>query len=372
MGQPTHVYDADRVTLPLSVGRSETAAKLDFLSGESRELEPTTPVIRDAAVPVALAGVMGGADSAVSASSRRFLLEAATFHPVPIRRSSQHLALRTEASARFEKGLDTPRVYAAVHYYFHLLTRLAPDVSVTGTQDVHPDPTPPAHIDVSLDFLATRIGQRLDTSEIRRTLESLGFAVTPDADRLHVTAPTWRSTGDVSLPDDILEEVARIHGYDNIPVAPLSITLTPVRRLNRRPLSRTLREHLAARASMREVVTYPWVVDNMLTAAGLSKDNTLRFEGAPAPDRNSLRPSLIPNLLETVAANLRYSQTFSIFETGAVFAADRPYAPYHDIFEPLPRQRSMVAAAIVGTDGPALFRQAKGVLEMLRRRCHLT
>ncbi|MGH3322212.1 MAG: phenylalanine--tRNA ligase subunit beta [Streptosporangiaceae bacterium] len=372
VGQPTHVYDAEGVTLPLSVGRNGAATKLDLLSGESRELAPTTPVILDSVAPVGVAGVMGASDSAVSSSSRRFALEAATFRPVPIRRASQHLALRTEASARFEKGLDTPRVDAAVHLFLHVLDRVAPSVSVTDMQDVCLDPTSPTTVDLDLDFLATRVGQRLDESEVRGILDSLGFAATLDADHLRVVVPTWRSTGDVSLPHDIVEEVARIHGYDNIPVAQLSITLTPVHRLNRRPLDRTMREHLAARAGMQEIVTYPWVADSMLTAAGFSKDDTLRFEGAPAPDRNSLRPSLIPNLLETVAANLRYSQAFSIFEAGAVFAPDRPYVRYHGVSEPLPKQRTMLAVAIVGADGPTLFRQAKGVLQMLRRHCHLT
>lgn len=107
VGQPTHVYDAKQVTLPLSVARSGARTKLQLLTGESRELDKSTPVITDLAGPVAAAGIMGGGSSAVAPSSRRFVLEAATFHPMPIRRPSQQLALRTEASARFEKGIDT-------------------------------------------------------------------------------------------------------------------------------------------------------------------------------------------------------------------------------------------------------------------------
>lgn len=371
VGQPTHVYDADRITLPLSVGTSGSTTKLVLLGGESRVLDLATPVIRDAGTPVAAAGVMGGAASAVTQGSQRFALEVATFRPVPIRRSSQRLGIRTEASARFEKGLDTPRVDAAVDLFLNLLAQITPDALVTGVQDAELAPTAATQVDVDLGFLTSRIGQALEVEEVSGILQALGFGVAVAGDHLTVAVPTWRSTGDVSMPHDIIEEVARIYGYDNISVAPLSVALAPVRRLNRRPLDRAVREQLAARAGMQEIVTYPWCADSMLLAAGHDKDQTVRFEGAPAPDRSALRPSLIPNMLEAVAGNLRHAPSFELFEVGTVFAAGE-FVAYHSRFEPMPRQSRMLAAALVGRDGPALFRTAKGVLEMLRRRCHLT
>lgn len=370
VGQPTHVYDADRIVLPLSVTRSGATSELEFLNGESRQLELSTPVIRDAEGPLAVAGIMGGVTSSVSANSHRFALEVATFRPEVIRRASQRLAMRTEASARFEKGLDSPRVDVAVDLFLDLLGRIAPSATATAMQDVELEPTLSGRIELDLDFLTKRIGQSLDVTEVSHTLRSLGFIVTVDGSHLQVTVPTWRSTGDVSLPHDIVEEVARIHGYDNIPVSPLSVDLKRLPQQSLRPLDRSVREQLASRAGMQEVVTYPWVGDSLLLAAGLSKDDTVRIEGAPAPDRNSLRPSLIPNLLEAIVANLRYAESLSLFEVGTVFPSGALVA-YRDIFEPMPRQASMVAAALVGTDGAALFRQAKGIVEMLRRYCHL-
>lgn len=371
VGQPNHVYDADRISLPLSISRTSASGKLEIITGETPELEPSTPVVRDATGPVALAGIMGGAASAVSPTSHRCALEVATFRPTVVRRSSQRLALRTEASARFEKGLDTARVDTAVDLFLGLLAQVVPGATVSGMQDVELDPTAPAQVEVDLEFLTARIGQDVSAGEARTTLRSLGFAVTVDGNRLQVTAPTWRSTGDVSLPHDIVEEVARMVGFDNLPVEPLSVALKPVRSLNRRPLDRAIREQLASRAAMQEVVTYPWVADASLLAAGLSKDETVRFEGAPAPDRDALRPSLVPNLLEAVAANLRYAPSFRLFEVGTVFASV-PLVPCRDTFEPLPRQALRAAGVFVGADGAGLFRQAKGVLEMLRRFCHLT
>lgn len=371
VGQPTHVYDADRITLPLSISRNGTPGKLETVTGDDPELEPATPVVRDAGGPVALAGIIGGAASAVSSTTHRFALETATFRPTVVRRSSQRLALRTEASARFEKGLDTARVDAAVDLFLGLLGQLVSGAKVSGMQDVELDPTTPEQVEVDLGFISTRIGQDVNADEASRTLRSLGFAVAVDGSRLRLTAPTWRSTGDVSLPHDIVEEVARIHGFDRLPMAPLPVTLKPVRSRNRRPLDRVIREQLAARAGMQEVVTYPWVADAMLFAAGSSKDDTIRFEGAPAPDRDSLRASLVPNLLEAVAANLRYVPSFDLFEVGTVFAPGS-LAPFRDTFEPMPEQASRVAAVFVGADGAGLFRHAKGVLEMVRHYCHLT
>lgn len=371
VGQPTHAYDADRITLPLSVTRAGATTKLDLLAGETREIGDATPVIKDAKGIVGIAGVMGLTQSAVAPATRRFVLEVASFWPQPIRRASQDLALRTEASARFEKGLDTQRVDVALALFLNTLTAIASRVSVTAIQDVEPQATQQAHLETTLDFLTTRIGTALPPTEITDTLGRLGFAATIEGQRLHVVAPTWRSTGDISLPHDVVEEIARIHGYDQLQAAPLTVTLAPVRQLNRKPLDRVMREQLATRAGLQEVVTYPWVADQMLAAVGLDKAQTVRFEGAPSPDRDSLRPTLIPGLLEAIAGNLRYASAFGLFEIGTVFQAGEP-APFRGVFEPMPPQTLMLTAILVGDDGRTLFRRAKGLVEMLQRHCHLT
>jgi phenylalanyl-tRNA synthetase beta chain len=299
------------------------------------------------------------------------VVEAATFRPTVVRRSSQRLGLRTEASARFEKGLDTPRVDAAVDLFLHLLGRIAPGAILGKAQDAQVDPTSPAEVDVDLGSIGRRLGQPVTADDATGILTSLGFTVTGSGDRLRVGVPTWRSTGDVSMPHDIFEEIARIRGFDSLPVTSLSVDLKPVRSLNRRPLDRTIREQLATRAGLQEVVTYPWAADGTLHAAGFDKHATVRFEGAPAPDRGSLRPSLLPNLLEAVAANLRYTPSFGLFEVGMVFTGG-PMASYRGTFEAMPTQARHLAAVFVGRDGAELFRTAKGALEMLYRHCHLT
>ena len=306
----------------------------------------------------------------VRVDRRRYRLEAAALNPTVVRRNAQRLGVRTEATTRHEKGIDTQRVDQAVDLYLALLPRVAPGVRAVAMQDHDPAPTQRAEIVLDLGFLDRRIGLPIEAAEVRATLEALGFEVHLDGTRLRVLAPTWRSTGDVSLPEDVLEEVARIHGYESIPPARLGGAFTHLAPAELRPLDRRVREQLAARAEMREVVTYAWAADRMLEAAGHDPADGIALLDAPAPDRATLRPSLVPNLLEATAANLRHSARFAAFEVGAVFDGTRT-EPWTGAFEPLPVQRTHAAAVLVGEDGPALFRRAKGVLEMLVRSCQI-
>lgn len=305
---------------------------------------------------------------------RRCRIAVAALDPAVVRRNAQRSGLRTEATARHEKGIDTQRVDQAIDFCLVLLPELVPEVRILGMQDHDPDPTQRAEIELDLRFLDARIGTPIDPAEVRATLEALGFKVDLDGARLRVLAPTWRSTGDVSLPEDVLEEVARIHGYESVPVAPLVGTFTPLTPVDLHPLDRRVREQLAARAGMQEVVTYPWAADRMLEAAGHDPAHGVALADPPAPDRATLRPSLVPNLLEavanTVATKLQHAASFSVYEVGAVYDGKRAQA-WAGAFEPLPVQRKHAAAALVGEDGRALFLRAKGVVEMLARCCQI-
>ena len=299
---------------------------------------------------------MGSAEVAVDDRTRRVILEAATFAPAPVRQASLRLGLRTEASARYEKGLDTQRVDQAVDLYLHLLTAAAPGVRLVGHQDTVSRATEPARVVVADEFLRRRLGAPVDPDDVDRILTGLGFTVARDATGITVTAPTWRSTGDIALPHDVLEEIARIIGYDDLPVAPLTVPLKPVRSLNRRPPARVVAEHLAT-VGLREVLTYPWVADGLLAATGFDRAGTLRLADPPAPDRAGLRPSLIPNLVEAAAANLRHRDRVAMFEVGAVFPVDG--------------ESTRAAVLMSDVDGRDLFLRLKGILESLARHARL-
>ncbi|MFC7546099.1 phenylalanine--tRNA ligase subunit beta [Plantactinospora sp. GCM10030261] len=336
VGQPSHVYEADRSPLSAHLGE-----------------------------------VLGAAGPAVTAGARDVLLAVATFRPGPVRQAALRLGLRTEASVRFEKGLDTQRVDAAVDLFLHLLPRVAPGAVVRGWQNQTGAATEPVQITVDRAFLDRRIGESLPDAEVLGTLRALGFAVTVAGTELRITVPTWRSTGDVTLPHDIVEEVARIHGYDRLTADPVRVDLTSVRDLRNRPLDRVVREQLAGRGGLQEVITYPWTADRLLTATGGVKDRTVRFLGAPAPDRDSLRPSLVPNLLAAVAGNLRYRPEVDIFEVGTVFETESGAGAAGPGAAVPPVERRMLGVALAGDDGVTLFRRAKGLLDMLRRHAHV-
>jgi phenylalanyl-tRNA synthetase beta chain len=168
----------------------------------------------------------------------------------------------------------------------------------------------------------------------------------------------------------LVEEVARLYGYDNFESVPPEIRLERHTTNRRFLLERRLRELLAQVGGMQEVVTYPWVKDRFMEAAGFDPSDALRIAAPPAPDQHSLQPSLIPNLLETIVVNLRYFQSFRTFQVGSVFGKS-DFEPLDDPTELLPRQPRHLAGALVGPDGEMLFREAKGLLETLQRDAHI-
>ncbi|WP_336158993.1 hypothetical protein [Amycolatopsis sp. VC5-11] len=288
-----------------------------------------------------------GQPSDVRASSASVVLEIPTLLPSRARRSA-----RTEASVRQEKGLDTQRADQAAELFLHLLTEADPSATALGVEDIVLAATRRAEIEISIAEIERRIGIRLPPDEILRILRALGCTAEITGELVRIVAPSWRSTGDLSLPVDIVEELARIHGFDALPAPRPVVQLAPRPRL---PLNRQVREVLAARGGATEVLTYPWSADHLLAACGLDADLTI--DHPPAPDRARLRPSLIPNLLEAAAANLRYCDEFSLFEVGTVFAAG---------------ERTSAGILLAGPDGADLFRRAKGLAELIRRYCHLT
>ncbi|MFB9236018.1 phenylalanine--tRNA ligase beta subunit-related protein [Plantactinospora siamensis] len=362
-GQPVRPYDADALGPPLSVGAGGSGEPLTLIGGVRVTPAEPVPLVRDGRGVAGLAGVLGAARTAVTPGTRRAVVEVANFRPGPVRRSAGRLGLRTEASIRYEKGLDTARVDAALDLFLRLLPEVLPGATATGMADRAHAATAGAELRIDLDWLDRRIGARLGAAEILAHLRALGCTAGIAGRTLRVTPPPWRSTGDIAGPEDIVEEVARLHGYDRLVSAPPTVTLRPARSLRPRPLERRVREELAGPAGLREVITYPWTADRLLRAVGRDKDRTVRTDAAPAPDRDSLRPALAPNLLAAVADNLRHRPVFGLFEVGVVFSPGGPDAA--------PVESTRLGVALAGPDGVALFRTATGLLELLRRRCHL-
>ena len=371
-GNPTHAFDADNITDHIVVRRAAEGETLALLNAKELTLCPDDLVITDSEGPVALAGVMGGSKDSILPKTTRVILEVANFESTGIRRTALRYDTRTEASSRYEKAVDPERCDQALALSMHYFQELYPELKVTGFCDNYVTKLKRAEIDVSLTWLAKRLGKNLSNDVIRQKLELLGFDVSIDGDNMHVIAPTWRSTGDISIKDDVMEEVARLYGYDNFEATEFTTTFTAAINQLDQDLLRHIKEYLAFRCGMQEVYTYPWMNDTFVNAVLQSTEGVLKLSTPPAPELSYIRSSLLPNLCEAVMKNERYFDAFSIFEEAQVFF-DRNYTSPYDPTESLPEQRRHIAAAFASSakDVSLLFREAKGVLEYMPRFTHM-
>ena len=371
-GQPTHAFDSDHIAGHVIVRRAGEGEKLLLLNGKELALSADDLVIADDAGVVGLAGVMGGAKDSILPDTSKVILEVANFDAKGIRRTALRYDNRTEASARYEKAIDPERCDQAFDLSMHLFSELYPDMKVTGLVDQYPTPLKQAEIDVALSWLERRLGKRLPPEEIKHKLELLGYTVTFNGDNMHLVVPTWRSTGDVSIQADIMEEVARMYGYENFEAEPITTTFDGAINQLDKDLERRIKEYLAIRCGMQEIFTYPWMEEQFVNAVLQSTDGILSLSTPPSPAERFIRSSLLPNLCKAVVKNERYFNEFSIFETAQVFRDENYTTPY-DAREKLPSQRKNVAGAFASTskDITALFRKAKGVVEMMARYVHM-
>ena len=371
-GQPTHAFDSDHIAGHVIVRRAGEGEKLLLLNGKELALSADDLVIADDAGVVGLAGVMGGAKDSILPETAKVILEVANFDAKGIRRTALRYDNRTEASSRYEKAIDPERCDQAFDLSMQLFRELYPEMKVTGLVDQYPTHLKQAEIDVALSWLERRLGKRLPPEEIRHKMELLGYTISFDGDNMHVVVPTWRSTGDVSIQADIMEEVARMYGYENFEAEPITTSFDGAINQLDKDLERHIKEYLAIRCGMQEVFNYPWMDEQFVNAVLQSTDGILYLSTPPSPAEKYIRSSLLPNLCKDVVKNERYYSEFAIFETAQVFRDENYTSPY-DEREKLPSQRKNVAGAFVSAakDVTALFRKAKGVIEMMPRYTHM-
>lgn len=371
-GQPSHAYDSDHIAGHIIVRRAKAGETLMLLNGKELPLSTDDLTIADDAGIVGLAGVMGGAKDSILPTTSKVILEIANFQAAGIRRTALRYDNRTEASARYEKAIDPERCDQALDLSMQLFSDLYPEMKVTGLVDEYPRHLKQAEIDVPLSWLERRLGKRLSPDEIKHKMELLGYSITFNGDNMHVVVPTWRSTGDVSIQADIMEEVARMYGYENFEAEPITTTFDGAINQLDKDLERRIKEYLAIRCGMQEIFTYPWMEESYVNAVLQSTEGILSLSTPPSPAERFVRSSLLPNLCKAVVKNERYFNEFSIFETAQVFRDENYTSPY-DEREKLPSQRKNVAGAFATTDKDitALFRKAKGVVEMMARYVHM-
>lgn len=367
VGNPCHAYDRDHIEGAIRVRSAGQGEDLTILDGTELKLNEKDIVIADDKKALGLAGCMGGAKDSISETTKEAVLEIANFNPHAIRKTSQRYDIRTEASQRNEKGLDTQRAQQAFAFADKLLKEIFPDAQLLAFSDLDQNPTENEKVNVSLNWLNKRLGKETDLEEVEKLLKPLGFITEAEVKGndtlLTITVPSWRSTGDVSLPDDILEEVARMIGYENFDLLAPTVTLTKA--VNQRDvrLERNIAEYLSFSCGFYEIKTYPWVRDDYIEASGDDQGEMLSLAQPPAPDRGKLRSSLVPGLLESIVNNARFFEDFRIFEIGQVYKKGRMMPSEEK--EVLPLQKKQLAGAVVGKDAESLFYDAKGLIESL-------
>jgi phenylalanyl-tRNA synthetase beta chain len=355
LAQPMHAFDRDLLHGDtVFVRRARPDEYFLALNEQDFKLSPSNLVIADANGAVALAGVIGGMDSAIVDGTTRIVLESACFNAASVRRTSAGLKLRTDASMRFEKSQDPVNTVRGLARAVELLQELSPGIRLVGglADQYRPLPVPPPIL-LPMEWLVRKLGKEVGGDEVRDILERLAFGVNGHAPGVFaVTVPSWRATKDVSAKDDLVEEVGRMIGYDSItPRPPAVLTTVP-------PNNPERAFHAQARAvfanqGFTEVYNYSFVAEADAQAFGMRPDDHVMVANPIAPNQSLLRMSLLPELRGNVLENSKHFDAFRIFEIGREI---------HKQPQGLPQEIPHLAAAIYSKDGDG----AAGLFEMKR------
>jgi len=380
LGNPLHAFDRRELAGDtIVVRRAADGEVFTTLDGQDRPLTPRDLLIADAARGIALAGVMGGENSEIRDDTTDVVLEAANFDAATVRLTSQRLGLRTESSARFEKSLDPALVEDASRAFCRQLLALCPGARVTSAFiDVAAPPPPPVRVTLPVALVERRLGAALGGERVAAILTSLGFEVAArdGGAVLDVGVPSYRATKDIGIPEDLIEEVGRVHGYDNITPVPPAVALSQPDPNARKRFEHAVRDYLSGPAGLDEVQTYSFDFDPLLRTLGLDPGHRLTLRNAISAEMPALRRSLVPGLLGVLEKNARAFEAIRVYELGRVFhprseaiaGAEGDLTPD----EPLAVQPTMLAALIAeprqdpGEAG--LFFALKGTLLGLARR----
>jgi phenylalanyl-tRNA synthetase beta chain len=373
LGQPLHAFDYDKLAEHRIIVRTAKAGEIiETLDGVNRKLDTSMLVIADAEKPVAIAGVMGGANTEIEDKTKKIIFESANFDHVSIRKTEARLGLRSEASIRFEKSLDPNLTDIAIKRAVELVLQICPKAKLASViTDVKKFKLNQGPIVVSFDFLNKRIGEEIAPNKIINILESLGFEVKKTKDSLSIFVPTWRATKDISIPEDIIEEVARIYGYDNLAVSMPLISMDRPAVNKERILERKIKNILALGFAMSEVYNYSFVSEEQVKKLGLKIEDHVRILNPQVKEWNLLRRSLIPNLLDNARLNSRFYDDFSLFEVGLTYLPEFKGERISDKETKfLPLQEKWISGVVTEKKNDKPFYIAKNIISGLLTRLH--
>jgi phenylalanyl-tRNA synthetase beta chain len=338
LGQPNHVFDRQRLAADgIVVQKARKGQTFSALDGKKLELSEEDLLICSGGEGVALAGVIGGANSEVTGGTQSLLLEVATFDAATVRRTSVRHGLRTDSSARFEKSLDPELPPLAAAHFASLLSSLQPGVRFPlPLSDVRT--VPPRQVQIALDPERVRsaLGAPLPDTQIRDLLERLGFGVEAAPGGFRVQVPSIRATKDISIERDLIEEVGRSFGYGNIAERSLVCPVEPPPHDERRWLVRRIQDRLAGAAHFTETLSYSFHSDELLALVGMADLPHATVDNPQVAQESRVRRSVAPSLLHGIEANRRHRELVRLFEVG------KGYLPENASAQHEPEERHLV------------------------------
>ena len=370
VGQPLHAFDKTHVDgNKIIVRNARDGEELLLLDNNTIELTTDDLVISDSKDAMALAGIRGGKKDSILPETTGVVLEVANFTAKTIRKTGKRFDEKTDASIRYEKNLDTQRVEEGLNLALALFKEIFPESKIVAFNDVYPVKTKNEKINVSEEFLDTRLGKKIDRETITRVLTRLGYEVNYKNGIYTVVVPTYRSTGDVSLKDDVMGDIARLLSFESFEAQPLTISFDHAVLQNKVLLETRIKEYLSNRCGFYEIFTYPWINEKYIDAASLNKEDSIKLATPPSPEEAYLRSSLVPGMLEAISKNLRYFDSFKMFEMAQVFIKGEYHESSED--ETLPIHKKLLTGSIVGSNPKEIFYELKGVIENISRYTHM-
>jgi len=358
LGQPAHTFDYDKIKGHKMVLRqSKKGEKITTLDDKTHELPGGDIVIEDGSgALIDLCGIMGGENTAIDKNTKRVLLFIQTYNPINIRKTSMKLAHRTEAAQLFEKNIDPELVIPAIKQGVKLFESLAGGKPASKLYDIYPKPYKPKAIKVSLQFIEARLGTKLHSTKVKKALEALGFHVqyATSRQRFTIAVPSWRSH-DVSIPEDIVEEVARIYGYHNLP-SNLPKGALPKKLNNQTFYWEKRLKHLLKYLNFTETYTYSLQSKTLLKNFRLVPEEHLKLKNPLTKEWVFLRTSILPSLLEVAQKNTQFEK-INLFELAKVYLPKKKGLPYE-----------IQHLSLLSTSG---FLKTKGIVEQIAKELNI-
>lgn len=370
LGRPSHAFDRRQVIGDtIIVRRAKDGENFTTLDGVERKLDSSMSLVCDTRRSIDLAGIMGGENSEIKDDTAEIILELANFNPVNIRRTATALGLRTDAAVRFEKSLAPDLAEIGLRRILAFIQDLVPEAKIASKLvDINFEKEIKREIELSYDFINQKIGSEIPKKDVLKILDSLSFKYSDKKGVLAIEPPSFRSVKDIGIPEDIVEEVARIYGYDNFEPHMPMVSMEVPQDNPELDLEEKIKNILILAGGATEVYNYSFTGQKNLEILGLKEAEHLQLKNYFSEDQKFLRISLFENLINNLTDNLRFFDAINIFELGRIYLDKTgEYAAGRESNDFLPKQPKILAG-LYFAKGQNNFYQAKGLVETLLNR----